>query len=72
MISCLIAVGLLISIASEAYDAEADRRIRESISNVLFCSIAAICNGVKYFDIFSINSLEFIMSEDLSIILSNW
>ncbi len=36
MISCLIAVGLLISIASEAYDAEADRRIRESISNVLF------------------------------------
>ena len=36
MISCLIAVGLLISIASEAYDAEADRRIRDSISNVLF------------------------------------
>ena len=36
MISCIIAVGLLVSIASEAYDAEADKRIREAISGKLF------------------------------------
>lgn len=36
MISCLIAVGLLVSIASEAYDPEADKRIRESIKSKLF------------------------------------
>lgn len=36
MISCLIAVGLLVSIASEAYDAEADKRIRETIGSKLF------------------------------------
>ena len=36
MISCLIATGLLVSIASEAYDAEADKRIREAICSKLF------------------------------------
>ena len=36
IISCLIAVGLLVSIASEAYDAEADKRIREAICGKLF------------------------------------
>lgn len=36
MIACLTAVGLLVSIASEAYDPEGDRYIRESITNKLF------------------------------------
>lgn len=36
MISCLIAVGLLISIASEAYDPDADKQIREAICGKLF------------------------------------
>lgn len=36
MISCLVAVGLLVSIASEAYDADADKRIRETICSKLF------------------------------------
>ena len=36
IISCLIAVGLLVSIASEAYDAEADKRIRETIGDKIF------------------------------------
>lgn len=36
MIACLIAVGLLVSIASEAYDPEGDRRIREAIIDKIF------------------------------------
>ncbi len=36
MIACLTAVGLLVSIASEAYDPEGDKYIRESITGKLF------------------------------------
>ena len=36
MIACLTGVGLLVSIASEAYDPEADKYIRETIINKLF------------------------------------
>ena len=36
MIACLTAVGLLVSIASEAYDPDADKYIRETIINKLF------------------------------------
>ena len=36
MIACLVAVGLLVSIASEAYDPEGDKRIREAIMGKIF------------------------------------